>query len=214
VAFLYREREDEARITVSLIESHSRKALAIACSVLDRAALGKAVETIEAELDGIDILVNNAGVSQSMPFPLIEEEDWDRVMDINVKGTYNVTHSVVRNMIRRRAGKIINISSLAGVTLIRAPVHYATAKAAIQGFTMSLSKELARYGIHVNCVAPGLLETGVAIHVGTEERAEYLKHCSLGRLGTCEEIAELIAFMGSDRCSYLSGATILADGGV
>lgn len=214
VAFNYAQNEAEARRTEELIGALDRRALSYSCSVLDAKGLAAAVADVEAKLGKIDILVNNAGVSQAMPFPLIDEDDWDRVMDINVKGTFLATQAVVRGMIRQKSGKILNISSLAGVTLIRAPVHYATAKAALQGFTMSLSKELARYNIHVNCLAPGLLESGVAHAVTEDQKAEYLKHCSLGRFGTNEEIAELAAFLCSPRCSYLSGTTILADGGV
>jgi NAD(P)-dependent dehydrogenase (short-subunit alcohol dehydrogenase family) len=214
VAFNYSTNEDDARKTEELIAARGRRALPYVCSVLDAAALATTVQDIEAKAGRIDILVNNAGVSQAMPFPLIDEGDWDRVMDVNVKGTFLATQAVVRGMIRQKRGKILNISSLAGVTLIRAPVHYATAKAALQGFTTSLSKELARYGIHVNCLAPGLLDTGVAHAVTEDQKAEYLKHCSLGRLGTGEEIAELVAFLTSDRCSYLSGTTVIADGGV
>jgi NAD(P)-dependent dehydrogenase (short-subunit alcohol dehydrogenase family) len=117
-------------------------------------------------------------------------------------------------MIARNYGKIINICSLAGVHLLRAPVHYATSKAAVKGFTMALSKEMARYNIHVNSISPGLINEGVSAAVPEDLKAEFIKHCSLGRLGRAEEIAELAAFVASDRCSYLSGENIVVDGGV
>jgi NAD(P)-dependent dehydrogenase (short-subunit alcohol dehydrogenase family) len=214
VAFTYHKNETEAAATGRAIEATGRRSLAYRCSVLDRAAIDRTVADVEEKLGRIDILVNNAGVTQVMPFALIEEEDWDLVIDTNVKGTYLVSRSVARGMIRRRYGKIVNISSLAGVTLIKAPVHYATSKAAIHGFTMALSKELARYNIHVNGVAPGLLEEGVGTYLNVEQHADYMKHCSLGRPGTTAEIAELVTFVASDRCSYLSGTTLLADGGL
>ena len=214
VCFNYAKNEAEAAKVAQVIESHGRKAATYRCSVLDRAALATMVADIEAKHGRIDILVNNAGITQVMPFALIEEEDWDQVMDVNVKGTFLVTHAVARGMIRQKRGKILNVSSLAGITLIKAPVHYATSKAAIHGFTMSLSKELARYNIHVNGIAPGLLNEGVGTYLNAEQNADYLKHCSLGRPGTTREIAEMVAFLVSDRCSYLSGTTILADGGL
>ena len=214
VCFNYARNDVEAANVVKRIEGHGRRAASYKCSVLDRAALAAMVTDIEAKFGRIDILVNNAGVTQVMPFALIEEDDWDLVMDINVKGTFLVTHAVARGMIRQKKGKILNVSSLAGITLIKAPVHYATSKAAIHGFTMSLSKELARYNIHVNGIAPGLLDEGVGTYLNAEQNQDYMKHCSLGRPGTCPEIAEMVAFMVSDRCSYLSGTTILADGGL
>jgi 3-oxoacyl-[acyl-carrier protein] reductase len=213
IAFNYNKNEEAAE-TRSVIEKLGRRVESYKCSVLDRSGIQHMVADVEGKFGKIDILVNNAGISQVMPFALIEEDDWDLVMDTNVKGTYLVTHAVARGMIRNKYGKIVNISSLAGVTLIRAPVHYATSKAAIHGFTMALSKELSRYNIHVNGIAPGLLEEGVGTYLNAEQHADYMKHCSLGRPGTTKEIAELVAFMASERCSYLSGTTILADGGL
>lgn len=214
VCFTYNKNEAEAAKVTQAIEALGRKAHPYRCSVLDGKATAAMVADIEAKLGRIDILVNNAGVTQVMPFALIEEEDWDHVFDINVKGTYLTTHAVARGMIRQKKGKILNVSSLAGITLIKAPVHYAASKAAIHGFTMALSKELARYNIHVNGIAPGLLDEGVGTYLNAEQNADYMKHCSLGRPGTTREIAEMVAFMVSDRCSYLSGTTILADGGL
>lgn len=214
VVFNYAKNEAEAAKVSQAIEAHGRKSHAYKCSVLDAKAIAAMVADVEARHGKIDILVNNAGVTQVMPFALIEEEDWDHVMDVNVKGAFLVTHAVARGMIRQKKGKILNVSSLAGITLIKAPVHYAASKAALHGFTMALSKELARYNIHVNGIAPGLLNEGVGTYLNAEQNADYLKHCSLGRPGTTVEIAEMIAFMVSDRCSYLSGTTILADGGL
>ena len=214
IAFSYSKSEEAAETTKAEVLKIGARCLKFKCSVLDSHKIVKMVKEIVESFGKIDILVNNAGVTQIMPFPMIEEEDWDHVMDTNVKGTYLVTHAVVRNMIKNKKGKILNISSLAGVKLIRAPVHYATSKAALEGFTKALSKEVARYNIHVNSLAPGLLDFGVGSHLNDEQLADYLKHCSLGRAGTAEEIANLAAFMVSDHCSYLSGTTILADGGL
>lgn len=117
-------------------------------------------------------------------------------------------------MIRRKHGVILNIGSLAGVRLIEAPVHYAASKAAVIGYTQALAKELGRYNVRVNCLAPGLLEEGVGKSLPEHRLQEYLRHVPLRRLGTVEEIAQLAAFMVSDRSSYMHGETIVADGGL
>jgi NAD(P)-dependent dehydrogenase (short-subunit alcohol dehydrogenase family) len=120
----------------------------------------------------------------------------------------------MRGMIRRRRGRILNIGSLAGVRMIKAPVHYCAAKAALRGFTEALAKEVGKYGIVVNAIAPGLLDEGVADNIPADNRADYVANCAMGRTGTCAEIAELAALLISTRNSYMSGATVLADGGI
>jgi NAD(P)-dependent dehydrogenase (short-subunit alcohol dehydrogenase family) len=214
VAFNYSSDDEGARHTAAAIAAHGRRAHAARVSVLDGKGLQDMVAAVERELGPIAVLVNNAGASQVMPFPLLEEEDWDHILDLNVKGTYLATRAVLRGMIRRRQGRIVNIGSLAGVRMIEAPVHYCTSKAAIRGFTESLAKEMGRYGVLVNCVAPGLLEEGVGDNLPDGKRAEYLKHCALKRPGRLAEVAELVAWVASDRNSYMNGATILLDGGV
>jgi NAD(P)-dependent dehydrogenase (short-subunit alcohol dehydrogenase family) len=160
------------------------------------------------------VLVNNAGVGQVVPLALMEEADWDRMMNVNVKGAFLVTQAVLRGMVRRRQGRIINFSSLAGVKMMQAPVHYSAAKAALRGFTEALAKEIGRFGITVNCIAPGVLEEGVSGHLPPAKREEYLRNCALGRVGTFAEVAEVVAFMASDRNSYMNGATLVLDGAV
>ncbi|MSP63380.1 MAG: SDR family NAD(P)-dependent oxidoreductase [Myxococcales bacterium] len=210
IAFNYASDGKAAEETLAGLDTPNKRAFK--CSVLDRPGIEQMVSAIEADLGPIAILVNNAGVTEVMPFAMLEEEDWDEVMDINVKGTYLVTRAVARSMIRRRYGRIVNIGSLAGFKMIDAPVHYCTSKAAIQGFTLALAKELARYEILVNCIAPGLLDEGVGLKLPETKLADYVKHCGLRRPGTCAEIAELAAFVCSERNSYMSGAVLLADG--
>lgn len=214
VAFNYSSDREGAEQTLEKILGRERRGLAFQASVLDEAGLSRAVRQIEEQWGGIDILVNNAGVSQPLPLPLMEEADWDLVMDVNVKGQFLTSRAVLRGMIRRRAGALLNISSLAGVRLIEAPVHYAASKAAIKGFTQALAKEVARYNIRVNCLAPGLLEEGVGQSLPEHRMKEYLRHVSLHRVGTLEEVARFAAFLVSDRNSYMNGETILMDGGL
>jgi NAD(P)-dependent dehydrogenase (short-subunit alcohol dehydrogenase family) len=120
----------------------------------------------------------------------------------------------MRGMIRRRQGRILNVSSLAGVKMMEAPVHYSAAKAALKGFTEALAKEIGRYGITVNCIAPGVLEDGLSQNLPEARMTEFLKHCALGRKGTFAECAEVVAFLVSDRNSFMNGATVVLDGGV
>lgn len=182
--------------------------------VLDGGAAVALAKTIEGEFGGVDILVNNAGLTQVMPFALIEEEDWDAVLDVNVKGMFLVTKAFLRGMIRRKTGAIINIGSLAGMRVLEVPVHYATAKAAVVGFTLSLAREMGRYGIRVNAVVPGMLTGGVSSNVPPKQKEDYEQHVSLGRSGEPGEVAELVAFLASERASYINAQAVYVDGGI
>ncbi|MEW6737081.1 MAG: 3-oxoacyl-ACP reductase family protein [Acidobacteriota bacterium] len=214
IALNYANDTDAANETVAAIEANGGRVCAFRVSVLDAAGLAKMVKQLEQEWGGIDILVNNAGISQPLPIALMEEEDWDAVMDVNIKGQFLATRAVLRGMIRRKSGCILNIGSLAGIRLIEAPIHYCASKAAVKGFTEALSKEVARYNIRVNCLAPGLLDEGVAQNLPEYRVKEFLKHVSLHRKGTMQEVADFATFLISDRNSYMNGATIVIDGGL
>jgi NAD(P)-dependent dehydrogenase (short-subunit alcohol dehydrogenase family) len=210
VAFSYARDDAGAEATVEAAPG----AKAFRVSVLDVPGTDAMIEAIEQEWGAVDILVNNAGISQNLPLALMEEEDWDRVMDVNVKGTFLTSRAALRGMIRRKRGVVLNIGSLVAVRMMEAPVHYCASKAAIKGLTEALAKEVARYGIRVLCLAPGLLEDGVGRNLPEHRLADYLKHCSLGRVGTLDEVARLAAFLASDANGYMSGETVVIDGGV
>jgi 3-oxoacyl-[acyl-carrier protein] reductase len=212
VSFSFSSQEEKARALETELGADRAKAFHL--DVLDNAGLVKAAGQIEREFGSVDILVNNAGITQVMPFALIEEEDWDRMMDVNVKGMFLVTKAFVRGMIRRKKGAMVNLGSLAGMRVLEVPVHYATAKSAVVGFTLSLARELSRYNIRVNAVVPGLVEGGVSGNVPDKQREDYFQHCTLGRAGKPEEIAELVAFLASDRAAYINAQAIHIDGGV
>lgn len=214
VAFIYARSDSDAAQVLEGIRALGVRGWARKTSVLDKAGLQAFARTLETEAGQLDILINNAGVGQAVPLALMEEEDWDRVMSINVKGAFLATQAVLRGMIRRRRGRILNISSLAGVKMMEAPVHYSAAKAALKGFSEALAKEIGRYGITVNCLAPGVLEEGVSVNLPGNRLQEYLRNCALGRKGTFAECAEVAAFLVSDRNSYMNGATIVIDGAV
>ena len=214
VAFNYLRADADAAATCEQVRALGVPVWSFKTSVLDKAGLRAAVAQVEAERGPIDILVNSAGHGQVVPLALMEEEDWDRMLDTHVKGAFLATQAVLRGMVKLGRGRILNVSSLAGVKMMQAPVHYCAAKAALKGFTEGLAKEIGRYGITVNCIAPGVLDAGVSQHLPPARRDEYLRHVALGRVGHLSEVAEVAAFLVSDRNSYMNGATVVVDGGV
>lgn len=215
VVITWSRRGADGEATLEALRATGRRAWGFQVDVRDREGIRAMVKTIEAEAGRpIDVLVNNAGHGQVVPLVLMEPEDWDRMIDVHVKGAFIVTQAVLRGMIKLGRGRVLNVGSLAGVKMMQAPVHYATVKAALKGFTEALAKEIGRYGITVNCLAPGVLEEGVSSNLPENRREEYLRHCSLGRLGTVEEVARVASFLASDANSFMNGATIVVDGAV
>lgn len=214
VAFSYAKNEEAAAEVKAAALALGGEARAYRVDVLDRKANDAMVKEIEAVWGGLDVLVNNAGVSQNLPLALIEEEDFDRVMDVNVKGVFLMSKIALKGMIRRKSGVILNIGSLAGVRMLEAPLHYCASKAAIVGLTRAMAKEVARHGVRVLSLAPGLLDEGMGQNLPDHRLSDYLKHCALGRLGTLEEAALLAVFLVSDKNSYMSGETVVLDGGL
>jgi len=209
VAFTFKSNRERAEAL-----SAETGAKAFQADLVNRKQVESVIARVLESFGRIDILVNNVGLTQVMPFALIEEEDWDEVMASNLKSMFLVTREVVKDMVARRSGVIINIGSLAGHRLLEVPVHYATAKAGVSGFTLSLAKELSRYGIRVNSVVPGLLDEGVGKMVPEKELAEYVHYCTAGRPGNPGEVAEVISFLASDRASYINAQNIFVDGGI
>ena len=209
VAFTWKSNEDAAR---SLAEETSASGFRM--NLVDREQVERGIGVILDEFGHIDGLVNNAGLTQVMPFAMIEEDDWDEIIAANLKSMFLVTREVARGMIQRKAGAIVNIGSLAGHRLLEVPVHYATAKAGVTGFTLSLAKEFSRYGIRVNEIVPGLLNAGVGAMVPERELKEYMNYCAAGRPGEPREVAEAVAFLLSDAAGYINAQSVHINGGI
>jgi 3-oxoacyl-[acyl-carrier protein] reductase len=204
----------EARKVAGKIESMGRRVLVILADVSNKEDVDNMVKKTIEVFGKIDILVNNAGVvGSTVPIQELKEEDWDRIISVDLKGTFLCCKAVVPHMINRRSGKIVNISSIAGKEGNANMTAYSAAKAGIIGFTKALSEEVARYGIRVNCVCPALIETELAERMD-KQQAEYLKSkIPLSRLGKPEEVAELVKFLVSDASDFIAGQAYNIDGG-
>lgn len=212
VAITYSKNDDDAK---EAAESLGAGALVFKGSVADKAHVDATVASVSAAWGGVDILVNNAGVNRILPIALLEEADWDEVMSVNVKGVYLFSRAVLKPMIRAKAGgHILTIGTFASERVIEAPVHYAASKSAVRGFSEALAREVGRYGIQVNVLAPGLLDVGLGSSVPQHRLQEYADQAALGRTGRADEIAKLAAFLVSDENKLMSGAKLSADGGV
>ena len=207
----FRSQREQAEAVVRDIEAAGGKAVLSQFDVRDRAATHAALEALLAIDDPIDVLVNNAGIAKDNPFPSIPWEDWEAVTRTTLDGFYNVTQPLVMPMVRRKQGRIINISSVSGVTGNRGQSNYAAAKAGLIGATKSLAKELAKRKITVNAVAPGLIDTEMVSEAPVDE---ILKYVPAGRIGRSDEVADLVAFLASDRAAYITGQVIGINGGL
>jgi 3-oxoacyl-[acyl-carrier protein] reductase len=208
-------RPEAAEETVAAIEGAGGRGLALAADVTRRDQVEAAVERVRAAWGGVDVLMNNAGGSLTSGFLDLNEEEWDHVVDLNLKAAYLCAQPVARIMIAQRAGRIINVSSNYGVTGSAPRVHYSAAKAGIIGLTKALALELGPYGITVNAVAPGPTGTDrVRGKYSAEEWAERARGIPLGRCGEPEDIAEAVAFLASDGARYITGQTLHVNGGL
>jgi 3-oxoacyl-[acyl-carrier protein] reductase len=214
IAFTYSSDTHAAETARAQLAELGAEPLVHRGSVADAAHVKATVTAVVAAWGGIDVLVNNAGMTKILPIALLEEADWDAVMNVNVKGAYLFARAVLRTMIRARSGHILNIGSFASERVIEAPVHYAAAKSALRGLTEALAREVGRYHIQVNLLSPGLLDCGLAQMLPKHRVDQYLAQCALGRLGTADEIGELAAYLVSADNSFMAAAKIVADGGL
>jgi NAD(P)-dependent dehydrogenase (short-subunit alcohol dehydrogenase family) len=214
VAFTFHERQDGADETRRLLEAAGTEPLVFQGSVADRVHVVATVKAVEGAWGGVDVLVNNAALTQVLPIALLEEDEWDAVMDTNVKGPYLFSRAALRSMIRAKKGHILNVGSFGADRVLEAPVHYAASKAALVGFSMALAKEVGRYGVAVNCLVPGLLEAGLSERLPRHRVDSYVAQAALRRLGTLEEVADFAAWLVSDDNSFMTGGQVVIDGGL
>jgi 3-oxoacyl-[acyl-carrier protein] reductase len=214
VAITYSRNDDDAEETRALVREAGTDPLVFKGTVASAAHAKEVVTSVVAAWGGVDILVANAGITQVLPIALVDEADWDLVMNVNAKGTYLFARAVLRHMIKAKSGRIVAIGNFASERLVEAPVHYAASKSALRGLVEALAREVGRYGITVNLVAPGLMDAGLARMLPQHRIDEYLGQCALGRIATTAEVAEHVAFLASDAASFVTGAKIAVDGGV
>ncbi|HEX6125847.1 MAG TPA: 3-oxoacyl-[acyl-carrier-protein] reductase [Pyrinomonadaceae bacterium] len=215
VAFNYSKSADEAETLKTEIESSGAKAVAAQCDVANTAAAADFVAQVKDAFGTIDYLVNNAGIARDQLILRMKEEDWDAVIDTNLKGAWNFSKAVLRPMLRNDyGGSILNISSISGVVGMLGQSNYSASKAGMIGLTKSLAKEVGSKKITVNALALGLIETDMASEMNADYREKYLSLIPLGRLGNVHEVAEIACFMLSTSASYITGQVIQADGGL
>jgi 3-oxoacyl-[acyl-carrier protein] reductase len=192
----------------------SAEARGFVCDVSDPASVNTLIEAVERDFGAIDILVNNAGLTRDNILFRIKDEDWDAVIDTNLRGAFVAIRAASRGMMKRRWGRIINIASVVGLVGNKGQANYAASKAGLIGMTKSVAKELASRNVLVNVVAPGYIETDMTAAINDEAKAALFAQIPLGRLGTPNDIASLVAFLASDSAAYITGQTFVVDGGM
>lgn len=215
VAFNYSKSADEAEKLKTEIEALGVKAFAAQCDVANTTAAAEFVGEVKEAFGSVDLLVNNAGITRDQLILRMKEEDWDAVIDTNLKGAWNFSKAAVRPMMRNEnGGSILNISSISGIVGMLGQSNYSASKAGMIGLTKSLAKEVASRKITVNALALGLIETEMVSEMNDDYREKILAQIPLGRLGNVREVAQTACFMLSDAAAYITGQVIQADGGL
>jgi 3-oxoacyl-[acyl-carrier protein] reductase len=190
------------------------RAMGTGCDVAVGAQVEAAVASAEAALGPITLLVNNAGLTRDNILLRLSDDDWDQVLDANLKGAFHTTRAVIKGMMKRRAGRIVNVSSIVGLIGNKGQANYAASKAGLIGFSKSIAKEYASRGILVNCIAPGFIETDMTAALPEAAKATLLQGIALGRLGRPDDVAGAVLFLASDLAGYITGQVLVVDGGL
>lgn len=214
VVIFYAGNQTAAEETVSLIHETGQKGLAMKVDVSDAEQVNSSIKEVLQSFGKIDILVNNAGITKDNLLMRMKEEDFDEVINTNLKGVFLCTKAVTRPMMKQRRGRIINISSVVGITGNPGQANYVASKAGVIGFTKTCAKELASRNITVNAVAPGFIATDMTAQLSDEVQKAILAQIPLGKMGKPEDIAEAVKFLASDAASYITGQTIQVNGGM
>ena len=213
VACVSRTEENSAKVAAE-VEALGRRAWAVAVDVSDTAAVNAAAGKILDDAGRVDILVNNAGVTRDNLLMRMSEEEWDTVINTNLKGAFNFTKALTRPFIKQRSGRIINIASVIGLIGNAGQSNYAASKAALIGFTKSVAKELAPRGITANAIAPGFIETDMTAALDDKVRESIIGNVPLGRFGSPDDIAHAAVFLAMEPSSYITGQVLTVDGGM
>ncbi|SDG50975.1 3-oxoacyl-[acyl-carrier protein] reductase [Lentzea fradiae] len=214
VAFCYRSAGEAATLLEKEVAELGVRVRSDQVDVTDAGSVRTWVAEVEADLGPVDLAVTSAGITRDNPLALMSDEDWHAVLDTNLDGVYHVCRAVVFGMMKRKRGSIVNVSSVSGVHGNPSQTNYSASKAGIIGFTKALAKEVGRYGIRANVVAPGLIETDMTAGVSGQAMARMLGSVPLGRLGTAAEVAHLISYLASRDAGYVTGSVFQIDGGI
>jgi 3-oxoacyl-[acyl-carrier protein] reductase len=196
------------------IKTAGGKSLAVVADVSSSADVARLVEETVRTYDRIDILVNNAGIARDQLLLRMSEEDWDKVIDVDLKSVFLCTKAVMRYMLKARWGRVISLSSIAGQVGNPGQANYAAAKAGVIGFTLTVAREVGSHGITVNAIAPGFIETDMTRQIKEEQRQEIKKLIPLNRFGTPDDVAEVVAFLASEEAGYITGQVLSINGGM
>lgn len=210
----YRGQAEAAAEVVTTIEANGGTALAVQADVAQGADVERLVKTTLDAYGRLDIVVNNAGITRDNLLLRMKDDEWDAVMSTNLRGAYLLTKAAMRPMMKARAGRIINITSVVGLTGNAGQANYAAAKAGLIGFTKSVAREMASRGITANAIAPGYIETDITSVLSDEIKSSVLNTIPLGRLGQPDDVASIVVFLASDAAAYLTGQTLAVDGGM
>ena len=213
VVINYNESYESASLLCRSLSSHGYSVITQKANVANKLEVDLMVKETLYKFGSLDILVNNAGIAYQGVITETDEIDFDKIMDVNLKGVFNCCKSVIPSMVSKQAGKIINISSMWGQVGASCEVAYSAAKAGVIGLTKALAKELAPSGITVNAIAPGLIETSMNSHLSIEELSDFVSEIPLARMGNADEIAAAIEFLASDKADYITGQVLGINGG-
>ncbi len=215
LAFTYNASAERAQtLAAELADRHGVPVHALACNVADFAAAKDCVAEARERLGGLDVLINNAGITKDTNLMTMSEEEWSNVIDTNLGGVFNLCRAAITGFLRQRGGRVVNISSVAGLVGIPGQCNYAASKAGIMGFSRVLASECAARGVTVNVVAPGFIDTEMTIALGEKYRAELAEKIPLKRFGQVEEVAALVHYLTTPAAAYITGQVFVVDGGL